>query len=230
MLQLLISNSQGIPTITPTRRWSSQEIAMVVFKDQGIINWNDFAAYRVSYRDPRSNSITLGEAPVAHDDDSMDVDDDDSSMTEFLLPSHALDLLHIQVIEHFTRLVFELVGRVGGPEIHRLGQGSATSRYAPGWQKRHYSAWTLSDALEYLNSKKQVTATSPRVEVFLSMPYSCPGARRGQDWSRRDWDVALGCLARVGTIWEEVSIGESLGVLDRHVEEIFKMKMRPTGI
>ena len=158
----------------------------------------------------------------------MEVDDEATLRTDFLLPSHALDLLHIQVIEHFRGLLLELAVRVGGSEMYKSGQGTASSRYAPEWQKRHYTAWTTSDCLEYLNSKKKVEPSSPPVEVFLRMPYSGNRARRGQEWSRQDWEQALGCLARVGAIWEEESIGEALGMLDRHVAEIFAMKMRPT--
>ncbi|GLB33915.1 putative large family of predicted nucleotide-binding domains containing protein [Lyophyllum shimeji] len=222
----------GIPTLSPTRNWSSREIAFVIFGEYGI-DLSRFAAYRISYKDPTSNVAALSPA-VEYDDDMMAVDDD-ASMTHVLLPSHALDLLHIQVIDHFTRLLVELVGRVGGPEIHqaaRAGDGTSASRYAPQWQRqgRHYLEWTAADVLEYLDHEKKIPATSPRVAVFLSMPYSNRGARRGQDWSRRDWEVALAGLGRIGDMWEEPSIGESLRVLERHVEGIFATKMRPTGI
>jgi len=167
------------------------------------------------------------------DDDSMMVDDD-TSMSEILQPSHALDLLHIQIIDHFTRLLVELVGRVGGPEIHNYesSEGVSASQHAPQWQsqKRHYSGWSIAESLEYLNSKKRGPITNPRVEVFLSKPYCYRGARRGQDWSRRDWEVGLQGLSSIGDIWEEVSIRESLQVLDHHVVGIFGMRMRPTGI
>jgi len=160
--------------------------------------------------------------------------DDDASLDDVLQPSHPLDLLHIQVIDHFRRLLVELVGRVGGPEIHQVRRtdGTAASRYAPQWQRqgRHYLEWSVGEVLEYLDHKKKIPATSPRVEVFLSRPYSNRGARRGQDWSRRDWEVALASLGRIGDIWEEASIAESLRVLESHVEGIFAMKMRPTGI
>ncbi|RDB22560.1 Transcriptional protein swt1 [Hypsizygus marmoreus] len=221
----------GIPTISPTQNWSSQEIAWILFGEYGI-DLRRFEAYHISYKE--SNSSLKKQPSPTMDDDMMMVDDD-HSMSEVLDPSHALDLLHIQVIEHFTRLFVELVARVGGPEIHARGKtddGTAASRYAPRWQsnRRHYSEWTISDILEYLNDKKPVPVTSPRVDVFLSKPYSERGARRGQDWARRDWEVALGGLAKIGDAWEEPSIRESLRVLDRHVEGIFATKMRPTGI
>ena len=168
------------------------------------------------------------------DEDKMEVDDEGTDLPEVLPPSHALDLLHIQVIEHFTSLLVDLVGRVGGPEIHdsyyASEEGTLASRYAPQWrtQKRPYLEWTTQEALEYLADKKRMKPTSPRLEVFLSRPY-LRGARRGQDWSRRDWEVGLGALEAVGEQWEEVSIGESLRVLRGHVDGIFALKLRPTG-
>ena len=163
----------------------------------------------------------------------MEVDDEGTDLPEVLLPNHALDLLHIQVIEHFTSLLVDLVGRVGGPEIHdsyASEEGTLASRYAPQWrtQGRPYFEWTAREALEYLADKKKMRSTSPRLEMFLTRPYS-PGARRGQDWSRRDWEVALGALEAVGKQWEEISIGESLRVLRGHVDGIFALKLRPTG-
>ncbi|KAG5639263.1 hypothetical protein H0H81_004924 [Sphagnurus paluster] len=223
---------QGIRTITPSRTCSSREVAWLLFGEYGI-DLSYFSAYRLSYRDPKSNLTAQLPAPI-QDDDNMMMVDDDASVADVLQPSHALDLLHIQIIDHFTRLLIELVGRVGGVEIHRSQQtveGTSASRYAPQWQKqtRHYTEWTVAELLEYLDEKKRIAVTSPRVEVFLSKPYSSRGARRGQDWSRRDWEVALRGLGRIGNAWEEVSIGESLRVLDSHVEGIFVTKMRPTG-
>lgn len=204
-----------------------------MFQDHGI-DLSYFGSYRLSYKDPKSKLIALAPTTPQADEDMMMVDED-ASVPEILLPSHALDLLHIQVVDHFTTLLVELVGRVGSPEIHSHDEpdgGTSASRHAPQWQshERHYSEWTSAECLGYLDSKKRVPTTSPRVDVFLSKPYTSRGARRGQDWSRRDWEIALRGLERIGDTWEEVSLGESLGVLDRHVLEIFAMKMRPTGI
>ncbi|KAG6856339.1 hypothetical protein H0H87_005457 [Tephrocybe sp. NHM501043] len=219
----------GIPTLTPTRTWSSREIALAIF-DGFNIDLGHFSPYKISYRDPKTNT---GASPSATADveDTMMVDDDES-VAEQPQPSHALDLLHLQVIDHFTRLLIELVGRVGGPEIHSSRDGTSASRYAPQWQKQRksYTEWAVVDVWEYLEERKKTRLTSPRVDVFLSKPYTCRGARRGQDWSRRDWDVALMGLARFAELWEEDSIRESLGVLEPHVEGVFAMQMRPTGI
>ncbi|KAG5648964.1 hypothetical protein DXG03_000313 [Asterophora parasitica] len=218
----------GIPTIPPSRNWSSREIAYLLCGGYDI-DLSYFAVYKISYKDPKSNTVVP--LPV-DDDDNMMMVDDDASVAETPEPSHALDLLHFQVIDHFTRLLVELVGRVGVPEIRQRQQADDStfaSRHAPPRSKTRYTEWSVAEILEYLNEKKKTAATSPRVEVFLSKPYA-KGARRGQDWSRRDWEVALEGLGRIGVAWEEASIGESLVVLDRHVEGVFARKMRPTGI
>lgn len=197
-----------------------------------MIDLSTFGSYSASYKD--RISVSTAPTPTAGqvDDDSMNIDDD-GSVAEVLQPSHALDLLHIQVIDHFTRLLVELVGRVGGSGLHRTAEdGCLVSRHAPQWQlrKQHYSGWNAAECLEYLESIKGVAATSPRVEVFLSRPYSERGARRGQDWSPKDWEVGLEGLGLVGDVWEEGSIRESICVLRPHLQEILMMKMRPTGI
>ncbi|KAG6911198.1 hypothetical protein DXG01_003065 [Tephrocybe rancida] len=223
--------TQGLPTITPTRNWSSREIAWAIFGEYGI-ELGHFGPYKVSYRDPKTNKSAQPPTAAADVEDMMMVDDDES-VAELPQPSHALDLLHLQVIDHFTRLLIELVGRVGGSEIRGSKDGgTSASRYAPRWQKqgKPYTEWSVDEIWEYLDERRKTRLTSPRVDIFLSKPYSSRGARRGQDWSRRDWDVALMGLARFGEAWEEDSIGESLGVLEPHVEGIFAMQMRPTGI
>lgn len=183
---------------------------------------SQFGHYTASYRNA-SNVTNSGPA----DDESMNIDDDDLMTSEVLQPSHALDLLHLQVIDHFSRLLVELVGRVGGEEVRQTSEAEAnTSQHAP--RRRHYTEWSSADCLEYLNKHRPVKLSSPRPEVFLSKPYSHFGARRGQDWSRKDWEVGLGSLKETGTAWGDVSIGESLTVLEPHLNGIFWMKLRPT--
>ncbi|KAG6821614.1 hypothetical protein H0H93_000123 [Arthromyces matolae] len=224
-----LTYSTGIPPILPTRNWSSREIAWTIFGQYGI-DTSQFGQYKVNYRDPQSN----GRVPVraAADSEDMMMVDDDEPVNEMPQPSHALDLLHLQVIDHFLRLLIDLVGRVGGPEIYNCGNGASASQYAPQWQKqrRPYTEWSVGTIWEYLSERRKTRITSPRVDLFLSKPYSCAGARRGQDWSRKDWDVALTGLARFAEVWDDDSISESLGELEPHVEGIFAMKMRPTGI
>jgi hypothetical protein len=160
----------------------------------------------------------------------MDIDDDASEV--ILLPNHALDSLHMQVIEHFTSLLVELVSRVGGPEIRTTAgpQGAAQSRYAPAWTRKPYLQWSAHDCLEYLSTKKKLPPSNPRLDLFLTMPYAGRGARRGQDWSRRDWEVSLEALATLGHQWQEISIQESLIHLQPHFQGVFATPMSPTGI
>jgi hypothetical protein len=157
----------------------------------------------------------------------MDIDDPPS---DALHPSHALDLLHIQVIDHFTTLLVDLVGRVGGSDVQGNQSGASLSRFAPSWSRNDYLRYSASDCLEYLKTKKTLEPSSPRLDIFLSKPYACPGARRGQDWSRKDWYIALTALGEVGDIWGENSIRESLQGLVVHLEYVFAQAMRPTGI
>jgi hypothetical protein len=184
------------------------------------VDLSQFGHYSASYKNPPNVTDS--------DDESMNIDDDDLMTSEVLQPSHALDLLHLQVIDHFSWLFVELVGRVGGEEVRRTSKDDAnTSQHAP--RRRHYTEWSLADCLEYLNEQRPVKMTSPRPEVFLSKPYSSrAGARRGQDWCRKDWEVGLGSLRETGVGWGDVSIGESLAVLEPHLNGIFSMKLRPT--
>lgn len=185
---------------------------------------SQFRQYTASYKNP-PNVTNSG----LSDDESMNIDDDGLMTSEVLQPSHALDLLHLQVIDHFSRLLVELVGRVGGEEVRQITKAedeANTSQHAP--RRRHYTEWSLADCLEYLNKHRTVKVTSPRAEVFLSKPYCHLGARRGQDWSRKDWEVGLGSLKETGMAWGDMSIGESLTVLEPHFHSIFSMKLRPT--
>ncbi|KAF8165247.1 PIN domain-containing protein [Crassisporium funariophilum] len=217
------SHAQDIRTISPSRHWSSKEISYQIYG--GRVDLSQFGPYTASYRNPP-------DASSVDDDGRMDIDDDDGLMTaEVLEPSHALDLLHLQVIDHFTRLLVELVGRVGDEAVHRpttVEDEANLSRHAPRW--RHYKDWSAAECLEYLNRRRPVRARNPRAEVFLCRPYSRGGARRGQDWARKDWEVALGSLKETSIGWKDVSLQESLTVLEPHLQMIFGMRLRPTGV
>lgn len=164
------------------------------------------------------------------DDDGMDVDDD-STVTELVRPSHALDLLHLQVIEHFGELLLELVAKVAGPEAEKFGAADMTSRHAPAYTRKQLIFWTATDSLEFLSTKKAWPHSSPRVDVFLKRPYEGRGARRGQDWSRRDWEVALGTLGKIGDMWANgACVGESVRAVEAHLWPVFELAMRPTGM
>jgi hypothetical protein len=216
----------AIPAINVTTRFSSRDIAEAIFNND--VDLRKFCGYHASYK----NATVYQRQPTKiriNDDDSMDIDDNDSS-PDLLHPSHALDLLHIQVVEHFKRLLVDLIGRVGGPEIHENQSGTSLSRYAPSWTQKNYLQYSATDCLNYLETKQSLKPSRPRLDVFLSKPYTCPGARRGQDWSRKDWYIALTALGGVGDAWGENSIRESLQGLEVHLESVLAQPMRPTGI
>lgn len=227
------NRASAIHTISPnrSRHWGSRDIANIVFGHA--VDLSKFASHSPSYH--LSAIIdTNAPQPYAYDDNSMDIDDEDCTATavEVLQPSHALDLLHIQVIEHFTRLLVELVGRVGGfSNTKQVEGGTMLSLYAPRAPQTGYMEWDAPQCLEYLYShRRSFQSTIPRVEIFLARPYTRRGARRGQDWSRRDWDNALDALARIGDSWQEGYIRESIAWLMPIMETVFRSRMRPTGI
>ncbi|KAH7929412.1 hypothetical protein BV22DRAFT_1109844 [Leucogyrophana mollusca] len=218
------AESAGVPCIFPEQgSFSSRDIAQSLFGNE--VALFKFSGYHPTYR---NSSMELIQDTRA-DDDGMDVDDE-FSMPQPVYPSHALDLLHLQVIEHFTRLLLELAGRVGGTEVQRFGLDASSSRYAPQYSRKNYLVWAAPDCLEYLDTKKSVAKSNPRVDVFMTKPYGGPGARRGQDWSRRDWEVVLKSLAGIGEVWEEGSIRESVAAVEFHMTRVFAMPMRPTGL
>lgn len=219
------AESAGISTIFPHRgSFCSRDIAFAVF---GQATAKTFSGYYPVYSNESEERDASRAMP---DDDGMDVDDD-SAIAQVVRPSHALDLLHLQIIEYFSLLLLDLVGVVGQGEVQRFGDGCVGSRHASSYARKHITLWTASDCVEYLDSKKPRPRSSPRVEVFLTKPYEGRGARRGQDWSRRDWEVALKALAMIGEQWEAGSaIRDSIPAVQFHVSRIFSLPMRPTGL
>jgi hypothetical protein len=218
----------GIPTVAaPQREWCSRDIMAAMFP--AFPRLDAFATHQRAYRPsakvqtlaPPDRQATVTRAP----DDSMDVDDDNAA--EFLLPSHALDSLHIQIIEHFRGLLQELVLRIGGSS---LAGGAARSSHAPAFTTKPYYEWTSAQALEYIGLRRKLPISEPRLDLFMALPYSVRGARRGQDWPRRAWDQALAALTQLGKDWNAGAIVESVSVLPFHCERIFLMPMRPTGM
>ncbi|KAF8450567.1 PIN domain-containing protein [Boletus edulis BED1] len=220
------AESVGIPTLFPNHGGSfcSRDIALAVFGPEA-------SMLRFSGRFPRYHGNVMEDTGgVKGDDDGMDIDDD-SAVTELIRPSHALDLLHLQVIDHFSELLLELVAKVAGPEAEKFGAAEMTSRHAPASMRKQLMLWTASDSLEFLNTKKACPQSSPRVEVFLMRPYEGRGARRGQDWSRRDWEVALNTLGKIGALWDDgAGLRESVPAVEMHLRRVFDLAMRPTGV
>lgn len=117
-LRTLCENEEPvIPTVAPGRRLlSSRELAAQLFGDN--INVTPFRASENAprYRPTRSQQtqhLARTEGPGAADDDGMEVDDDaGAAAADDWVPSHALDGLHIQIIDHFSAVLMELAARV----------------------------------------------------------------------------------------------------------------------
>jgi hypothetical protein len=199
----------GIRTIVPRHHWCSRDLARCLFGD--IAGIEQFAIYKEYYQD----------ATEDRDFDMIIDDQDESGWT----PQHPLNLLHQALIDHFTRLLVELVGRVGGDEVRletSVEEEAHLSRHAP--RRRHYSRWSVSECVEYLNRSKNIEPRNPPAERFLlkvDPKKSVPYARRGWEWSRRDWEIALNNLRETAVAWGDVSIPESLYYLQQHIDAAF---------
>ena len=160
----------------------------------------------------------------------MDVDDESVSdvAAEDWVPSHALDGLHIQVIDHFTLVLKELAGRVR----HETGEiGPPTqSRHAPEHRRKDFRSWNVRDCVEYLESKKPLKRREPPLQVFLLRRNEDRGWRRGQDWPRQAWANSLDGLEELGRAFGDGVVLASLRELRPHVQDVFNTPLRPTGI
>ncbi|KAF8914003.1 hypothetical protein CPB84DRAFT_1758131, partial [Gymnopilus junonius] len=133
-----------------------------------------------------------------------------------------INMLHDQVVEHFTRLLTELVGKVGGEEVRQrttAEEAARMSRHAA--RRRHYSEWTAEESLSYLTGKRKVAEMNPRANVFLKRSYREKGARTGREWTRQDWRVGLSNLRMVAAAWEDISIPESIRSLEPHIDTLY---------
>ncbi|KZT12517.1 uncharacterized protein LAESUDRAFT_718778 [Laetiporus sulphureus 93-53] len=213
------------------QKWTSHDLAQRLLGGYGIdtsrfrgINHN--ASYRPSAKSMKQR-ITVTQT-MEVDDDSMDIDDapvtDDP---EEYIPSHALDALHQQVIDHFTLVLKDLALRV------RTGAGDVSSptvsKHAPGHRRKEFGDWSVGDCLEYLDNKKPLRVTQPTLYVFLLRRNEDKGWRRGQDWSRQDWENAMGALKDISIKFEDGALLGSLDYLKAETDRVFSTPLRPTG-
>lgn len=221
----LIDYDTGIATITPSRFWSSREIVHYIYGDR--VDSTQFGGHKESYRNLPDKAKVVDEM----EDDSMVVDDENSLNPEAWESEHPINMLHAAVVDHFTRLLIELVGKVGGEEVRQrssAAEEASRSRHAP--RRRHFTEWSVAECVEYLTERRKVKLVNPRPEVFLLRAYrrDVPGSRTGREWSRQDWRVALSNLEKISIAWDDISIRESLLYLEPHVEGVFSMPLRPT--
>lgn len=220
-----------IPTVGPGKRaWSSRELAERLFGNEANLSQFRVSEKAPKYRPTRSEGarhLAQTEGPKVNEDDGMDVDDDSSAVVEDWVPSHALDGLHIQIIDHFSIVLKELANRVR----HEAGDTGppAQSRYAPEHRRKDFSTWDVRDCLEYLGVKRKLGDTQP-LQVFLLRRNEDRGWRRGQDWPHQAWDNSLDALEGVGRQFQDGLVLLSLQELRPHVTDVFNTRLRPTGI
>ena len=158
--------------------------------------------------------------------DRMNIDIEHS--TEWI-PSHVLDDLHLQLVDHFTILLKELVERINPEVVRSAGKrGASLSMHAAGVLTKPFEEWTAADCLEHLVTLRRIPGSRAlRLESFMSKPHckdkNSWGRRRGQDWTRVQWDTAMQMLEGVGKTFEDQAIGESVGLLKIAVEDYFRL-------
>ncbi|PPQ99048.1 hypothetical protein CVT24_003608 [Panaeolus cyanescens] len=112
------ANTQGVHTISPKEYWSSQEMAVQTFgKD---IDVSRFGRYKESYKDKLSSSSQHEERGIRYDDDGdimmVDEVEEEPRAAEIFKSEDPLNMLHEAIVDHFGRLLTELVGRLIEPE------------------------------------------------------------------------------------------------------------------
>jgi hypothetical protein len=230
---LHVSGEIGIRTLSPTTGWTSRAIVTALFAGIPMVHLSDFdaqtsKAQRRTLRTESSNSTSKTKKSMAvATTDAMEVDE------EPMRPSHPLDVLHLEVLEHFSHLLLGIVDRVGGPEVPWHGvESGQVSQHAPNWTKVEFAEWTSRECIQYLGRKEELRKRQTdldKLENFLMYPDK-RGGRKGQDWTRSDWEMSVGTLDRIGRNWEDDELRESTEVLDRFARETFLLRMKPTGM
>lgn len=219
----------GIKTLSPTSGWTSRAIAIALFAGIPMVHLNNFdgETSKVQRRAHQTNPDIVGKPVTLANTDAMEVDE------EPVRPSHPLDVLHLEVVEHFSGLLLAVVIRVGGPEVPWHGpQSGRVSQHAPTWAKVAFAEWTPRESVRYLGRKVGLQASGAkldRLENFLMYPDK-RGGRKGQDWTRNDWESCIVTLEEIGRSWEDEELRESSEVLKRFTQGTFLLRMRPTGM
>ena len=223
----------GIRTLSPTNGWTSRAIVTALFAGVPMVHLSDFdaqtsKAQRRTLRTESNNSTSKMDKAVALAiADAMEVDE------EPMRPSHPLDVLHLEVVEHFSHLLLGIVRRVGGPEVPWHGmQSGQVSEHAPSWAKVSFVEWTPRECIRYLGRKEGLRkrqADLDKLENFM-MYADKRGGRKGQDWTRRDWESCVGSLDAIGRCWDDGELRESAEEVTRFARETFLLRMKPTGM
>ncbi|KAJ3716329.1 PIN domain-containing protein [Lentinula guzmanii] len=178
---------------------------------------------------------------IARSNDDMDMDmdvDTDHVNANDLYQEDARNLLHNQVIDIFVALLRELVASDQRDNQKRARDGAAASIHAPSVPRSIHalkrdvkaSDMTLQDLLDYVTHPPSrrpldLQKDNPSLARFLSKPYNPrTGWRKGIDWSRQDWIVALKKLKEIGKAWDQ-SGKDIVNILEfdllPHVQAVF---------
>lgn len=214
--------SDEIQTLEPRKDWSSRAIASRIFGSDAC---RGFDEYIQSQTRQGRTSAHIQSSTGAFVVDRMNIDIEHS--TEWI-PSHVLDDLHLQLVDHFTILLKELVERINPQVAHLAGEDGASRSIHAGVLMKPFAEWTAADCLEHLATlRKMPGSRALRLESFMSKPHckdeNARGRRRGQDWTRIQWDTAMQMLGRVGKIFEDQAVGESVDLLKIAVEDHFRL-------
>lgn len=229
----------GIHTISPSQYWSSQEVASQIFGEG--LELSRFGKYKESYRDKLSSHHAERDiSGQGYDDDGdimmVDEIEEEPTVTEgpgaIFKSEDPLNMLHEAIVDHFGRLLTELVGRVIEPELRAKPtprEIASMSRYDP--RRRHYSEWSTLECLDWLADKLMKVRDgvdirpmikNSRAGDFLQKPYrNLRGARTGKEWTKADWDKTMRHLQIIGEMFSEMSILESLYHLEPHIDHEF---------
>jgi hypothetical protein len=211
-----------IQTLEPRKDWSSRVIASSIFGFDASRGFDEYVQSQI--RQGRT-SAHVQSSTGAVTVDRMDIDIEHSKEW---IPSHVLDDLHLQLVDHFTILLKELVERSDPGVVRSAGKDGARLSMHAGVLKRSFEEWTAADCLEHLATLRKTPGSNVvQLGSFMSKPHckdgNARGRRRGQDWSRAQWDIALKMLETVGGTFGDQAIGDSVELLKIAVEEDFRL-------
>ena len=228
LILIIVATNPGmfadIQTLGPMEDWSSRAIASSIFGSDACRGFDGYVQSHIRQGQTSSHIQSSSGAFVV---DRMNIDIEHSAEW---IPSHVLDDLHLQLVDHFTILLKELVERIDPEMARSAGKNTANlSIHAAGVLTRPFEEWTAADCIEHLTTLRKIPGSSLlRFESFMSKPHckdaNARGRRRGQDWTRVQWDRGMQMLETVGKVFEDRGIGESVEFLKIAVEDYFRLR------
>jgi hypothetical protein len=178
-----------------------------------------------------ANNSVPTKANGTTDTDSMDIDED----LALQVPSHALDALHREVVLYFTQLLREAAHRLDQryiAERQYSASGSIHSRRRPSDADNILVSWSADQCMNFIKTQiNDKTEIAPKLQQFMAK-HRAPrsGWRRGQDWSRSDWLFCFDALKAFADKLQYHPLLLSLEAARPHVDGVFALKLRPTGM